>query len=170
MAQHNAKMLSVYGSLTRVFERKLARKFRSSLRPLSSKPKEWQLSSKWHWHLKIRPILLRTAAVICAMLSLLIVWSEVTYNHTNPVLSVIGLLVQLARNRVSYGAIEVNYSQCALSFRKKFVHTLTIILSLSLSIGDQFPDYALHVYLRLHYVDEDETPKQLCPGTKSPYG
>lgn len=41
---------------------------------------------------------------------------------------------------------------------------------LSLSIGDQFPDYALHVYLRLHYVDEDETPKQLCPGTKSPYG
>ncbi|KFH70825.1 hypothetical protein MVEG_03672 [Podila verticillata NRRL 6337] len=82
------------------------KKFRSSLRPLSSKPKEWQLSFKWHWHLKIRPFLLRNAAVICAILSLLIVWSEVTYNHTNPVLSVISLLVQLAQDRVSYGAIE----------------------------------------------------------------
>jgi hypothetical protein len=58
--------------------------------------------------LKLRPILLRSLAALCAVLSLLIVWSEMTYQNVNPVLSVIGLLVQIARDRVSYGAIEVN--------------------------------------------------------------
>lgn len=83
------------------------RKFRSTLRPLTSKPKNWQLSLEWVWHLKLRPILLRSLAVVCAALSLLIVWSEMTYQNVNPVLSVIGLLVQVARDRMSYGAIEV---------------------------------------------------------------
>ncbi|KAG0223548.1 hypothetical protein BGX31_008446 [Mortierella sp. GBA43] len=82
------------------------KKFRSSLRPLASKPKEWQLSFEWYWHLKLRPILLRSIALICAILSLLIVWSEMTYQNTNPILSVIGLLVQIAQDRLSYGAIE----------------------------------------------------------------
>lgn len=82
------------------------RKFRSTLRPLGSKPKDWRLSLEWHWHLRIRPVLLKAASVICAALSLLIVWSEMTYQNVNPILSVIGLLVQLARQNVSYGAIE----------------------------------------------------------------
>ncbi|KAF9106463.1 hypothetical protein BGX29_009398 [Mortierella sp. GBA35] len=82
------------------------KKFRSTLRPLTSKPKEWRLSLEWIWHLKLRPILLRSLAVVCAALSLLIVWSEMTYQNVNPVLSVIGLLVQVARDRMSYGAIE----------------------------------------------------------------
>ncbi|KAF9551160.1 hypothetical protein EC957_010046 [Mortierella hygrophila] len=82
------------------------KKFRSTLRPLTSKPKNWQLSLEWVWHLKLRPILLRSLAVVCAALSLLIVWSEMTYQNVNPVLSVIGLLVQVARDRMSYGAIE----------------------------------------------------------------
>ncbi|KAF8923123.1 LMBR1 domain-containing protein 2 [Dissophora ornata] len=82
------------------------KKFRSSLRPLTVKPKEWRLSFEWVWHLKLRPILLRSLAVLCAVLSLLIVWSEMTYENTNPILSVIGLLVQMARDRMSYGAIE----------------------------------------------------------------
>ena len=84
----------------------LYRKFRSTLRPLSSKPKNWRLSLEWHWHLKIRPVLLKMASLICAALSLLIVWSEMTYRNINPRLSVIGLLVQLASKNVSYGAIE----------------------------------------------------------------
>ncbi|KAH7026747.1 LMBR1-like membrane protein-domain-containing protein [Linnemannia elongata] len=82
------------------------KKFRSTLRPLTSKPKNWQLSLEWVWHLKLRPILLRSLAAVCAALSLLIVWSEMTYQNVNPVLSVIGLLVQVARDRMSYGAIE----------------------------------------------------------------
>ncbi|KAF9424167.1 hypothetical protein BGZ94_008071 [Podila epigama] len=82
------------------------KKFRSSLRPMSPKPREWQLSFEWHWHLKVRPILLRASAIVCAVMSLLIVWSEMTYNHVNPILSVISLLIKLAWDRVSYGAIE----------------------------------------------------------------
>ncbi|KAF8945782.1 hypothetical protein BGZ47_001982 [Haplosporangium gracile] len=82
------------------------KKFRSTLRPLTSKPRNWQLSLEWVWHLKLRPILLRSLAAVCAALSLLIVWSEMTYQNVNPVLSVIGLLVQVARDRMSYGAIE----------------------------------------------------------------
>ncbi|GJJ69973.1 hypothetical protein EMPS_02322 [Entomortierella parvispora] len=82
------------------------KKFRSTLRPLGSKPKDWRLSLEWHWHLNIRPVLLKSASVICAALSLLIVWSEMTYQNVNPILSVIGLLVQIARQNVSYGSIE----------------------------------------------------------------
>ncbi|KAF9980776.1 hypothetical protein BGZ65_004697 [Modicella reniformis] len=82
------------------------KKFRSNLRPLASKPKEWQLSFEWYWHLKLRPVLLRSLSFTCAVLSLLIVWSEMTYQNSNPVLSVIGLLVQLAQDRMSYGTIE----------------------------------------------------------------
>ncbi|KAG0052945.1 hypothetical protein BGZ83_001871 [Gryganskiella cystojenkinii] len=82
------------------------KKFRSTLRPLSLKPKDWILSLEWHWHLKIRPVLLKSASLICGALSLLIVWSEMTYQNVNPILSVIGLLVQLATQKVSYGAIE----------------------------------------------------------------
>ncbi|KAF9200304.1 hypothetical protein BGZ49_009477 [Haplosporangium sp. Z 27] len=82
------------------------KKFRSSLRLASSKPKEWRLSFEWYWHLKLRPILLRSMSVLCAIMSLLIVWSEVTYQNVNPILSVIGLLVHLAREQMSYGAIE----------------------------------------------------------------
>ncbi|KAK3818784.1 MAG: LMBR1-like membrane protein-domain-containing protein [Benniella sp.] len=82
------------------------KKFRSTLRPLASKPKEWELSFEWYWHLKLRPVLLRSFAIFCAVLSLLIVWSEMTYQNINPILSVIGLLVQLARDQMSYGAIE----------------------------------------------------------------
>ncbi|KAF9579356.1 hypothetical protein BGW38_004420 [Lunasporangiospora selenospora] len=82
------------------------KKFRSTLRPLNSKRKEWRLSFEWLWHLKLRPVLLRCLSVICAIMSLVIVWSETTYNHVNPILSVIGLLVQVASDRISYGAIE----------------------------------------------------------------
>ncbi|KAF9108448.1 hypothetical protein BGX27_008344 [Mortierella sp. AM989] len=82
------------------------KKFRSSLRLPSSKPKGWRLSLEWYWHLKLRPILLRSLSVFCAVLSLLIVWSEMTYQNINPILSVIGLLVQMARDRMSYGVIE----------------------------------------------------------------
>ncbi|KAF9897311.1 hypothetical protein BX616_005820, partial [Lobosporangium transversale] len=82
------------------------KKFRSTLRPLISKSKERLLSFEWHWYLRIRPILLRSLSVLCAILSLLIVWSEMTYQSINPILSVIGLLVQLSRDHMSYGAIE----------------------------------------------------------------
>ncbi|KAG0213831.1 hypothetical protein BGX28_003505 [Mortierella sp. GBA30] len=82
------------------------KKFRSNLRPLSSKSRDWILSLEWYWHLQLRPILLRSLSLFCAAVSLLIVWSEMTYQNVNPILSVIGLLVQLARDRVSYGAIE----------------------------------------------------------------
>ncbi|KAF9960370.1 hypothetical protein BGZ72_007175 [Mortierella alpina] len=82
------------------------KKFRTNLRPLTSKPRNTLLSLEWHWHLKLRPFLLRSLSVLCAVLSLLIVWSEMTYQNLNPILSVIGLLVQLARDRMSYGAIE----------------------------------------------------------------
>ncbi|KAG0000368.1 hypothetical protein BGZ79_006010, partial [Entomortierella chlamydospora] len=82
------------------------KKFRSSLRLPASKPKPWRLSFEWYWHLKLRPILLRSLSVFCAVFSMLIVWSEMTYENVNPILSVIELLVQLARDRMSYGAIE----------------------------------------------------------------
>ncbi|KAF9431336.1 LMBR1 domain-containing protein 2 [Entomortierella beljakovae] len=82
------------------------KKFRSSLRPPTSKTKEWRLSIEWYWHLKWRSILLRASSVFCAILSLLIVWSEMTYQNINPTLSVIGLLVQLGRDRMFYGVIE----------------------------------------------------------------
>lgn len=73
------------------------------------------MSFEWYWHLKLRPILLRLTSLICAVLSLLIVWSEMTYQNVNPILSVIGLLIQMARDRVSYEAIEVKPPNSVLS-------------------------------------------------------
>ncbi|KAF9969688.1 hypothetical protein BGZ73_007819 [Actinomortierella ambigua] len=82
------------------------RKFRSTLRPLNNKPTDFWLKVEWHWYLRIRPVCFRVASVFCALVSIVIVWSEVTFKKGDPPLSIIGLLIQLAKKEMSYGAIE----------------------------------------------------------------
>ncbi|KAF9161923.1 hypothetical protein DFQ26_004019 [Actinomortierella ambigua] len=78
------------------------RKFRSTLRSLSNKPKDFWLKFEWHWYLRIRPVCFRMASVFCALVSILIVWSEVTFDKNDPTLSVVGILIQLAKKETSF--------------------------------------------------------------------
>ena len=53
---------------------------------------------EWYWYVRIAPISLRILAIFAAMMSLLVVWCEVTFFSDTPVLSVINLLIHSDMN------------------------------------------------------------------------
>ncbi|KAL7747871.1 hypothetical protein RI367_006806 [Sorochytrium milnesiophthora] len=82
------------------------RKFHSSLRPLpESRWKGARQRIAWVWHVLVRSQLLRLLSIVCALLSLAVVWSEVVLNVSNPVLSLFGIV--LNSESIGYGAIEL---------------------------------------------------------------
>jgi hypothetical protein len=48
---------------------------------------------EWYWYVRIAPISLRILAVLAAMMSLIVVWCEVTFFSDTPILSIINLLI-----------------------------------------------------------------------------
>ncbi|KAG0222119.1 hypothetical protein BGW41_006206 [Actinomortierella wolfii] len=119
------------------------KKFRSTMRPLSNKPKDFWLKLEWHWYLKIRPVCLRTVSIFFALVSIVIVWSEVTFNKDKPTLSIIGIVVELAKNEKSYGAIE------AVSF-------LTMLYMCACAYTSLMKMRLLNIYVLVpnHHTDE----------------
>lgn len=51
---------------------------------------------EWYWRCLLRPFLLRVLACFCALVSILVVWSEITFFNTSPVLSVFAVAVKSA--------------------------------------------------------------------------
>lgn len=67
----------------------------------------WELTDilEWWWILKIEPVLHRGVALLCACLSICILWSELVFNVKNPVLSIVALGLEACG--FNYAAVEV---------------------------------------------------------------
>ena len=82
------------------------RRFKSLFFPVKDdKYKDEKLQFCWWWYTWIKPILMRTLCVICIIASVLIVWSESTFQFTSVELSIPQLL--LAPGNFSYGTLEL---------------------------------------------------------------
>lgn len=60
---------------------------------------------KWLWYVHVEPLFLRFLAVMCALLSIVIIWSGTLYVVHEPIISVIGAIFHA--NGVSNALIEV---------------------------------------------------------------
>jgi len=72
-------------------------------------------SVEWHWRCLLRPGLLRILAGVCAVFSVLVVWSEVTFFNTSPVLSVFAVAVKSAFDHTHYST-AVFICGCTVSY------------------------------------------------------
>ncbi|KAI8057715.1 LMBR1-like membrane protein-domain-containing protein [Syncephalis plumigaleata] len=81
------------------------REYHTTLEPLSaSSHASLRRSMRWWWYIILRPFLLRLLAIVCGLLSITLLWSELTLQWENPMLSLYGLVLRWA-NR-SYGLTE----------------------------------------------------------------
>ncbi|XP_037799375.1 LMBR1 domain-containing protein 2 homolog [Penaeus monodon] len=62
---------------------------------------------EWLWRCRIRGYLLRSVAVCCALVSVAVVWSELTFFSTSPTISLFAVFVNLAKASYDYFTIEV---------------------------------------------------------------
>lgn len=62
---------------------------------------------EWYWWCLIHPMMLRTLSVITGTLSVIIVWSEMTFFKKQPVLSIFALMVNAAKQNNDYVMIQV---------------------------------------------------------------
>ncbi|KAL4706892.1 hypothetical protein ACJJTC_012351 [Scirpophaga incertulas] len=60
---------------------------------------------EWWWECFLRPYFLKTMAVITGAMSLMIIWSEMTFFSTHPVLSIFAHIVSATKNTYNYPAI-----------------------------------------------------------------
>lgn len=63
---------------------------------------------EWYWECVVKRYLFKALAAFLALMSVLIVWSEVTFFSPRPVLSVAAIFVHLAAESFSYDYIEVS--------------------------------------------------------------
>ncbi|NXR03545.1 LMBD2 protein, partial [Sagittarius serpentarius] len=62
---------------------------------------------EWYWECLLRPWFYRVLAVVLAMFSVIVVWSECTFFSTKPVLSLFAVFIQLAEKTYNYIYIEM---------------------------------------------------------------
>lgn len=60
---------------------------------------------EWWWVIRIEPIFHRSIAVLCAVISVSILWSELVFNVKSPVLSIVALGLRACG--FNYAAVEV---------------------------------------------------------------
>lgn len=61
---------------------------------------------EWYWRCLIEDYVYRVLAIICAILSAAVVWSELTFFNESPVLSIFALVIKLIRDQYDYVSIE----------------------------------------------------------------
>lgn len=63
--------------------------------------------SEWLWRCRVRGFLLRGLAICFALVSVVVVWSELTFFSTSPTISLFAVFVDLAKANYDYFTIEV---------------------------------------------------------------
>lgn len=64
---------------------------------------------EWYWECLLLSYIRRMLAIICAALSIAVVWSEVTFFNKQPVLSIFANIVNVAKVKYEYLTIEVSF-------------------------------------------------------------
>ena len=67
----------------------------------------FNLCVEWYWKCLFRRYLCQALAAVLALLSILVVWSELTFFNAQPVLSLFAIFVNLAKEYYDYLSIEV---------------------------------------------------------------
>ena len=62
---------------------------------------------EWYWHVWLFPWLLRFTAILLFLLSVTLVWSEVTFFNVQPVLSIFAQMIRSASKGYYYFYVEV---------------------------------------------------------------
>ncbi|XP_043835453.1 G-protein coupled receptor-associated protein LMBRD2 isoform X3 [Dromiciops gliroides] len=62
---------------------------------------------EWYWECLLRPWFYRILAIVLAIFSVIVVWSECTFFSTKPVLSLFAVFIQLAERTYNYIYIEI---------------------------------------------------------------
>lgn len=66
-----------------------------------------KLKTKWLWEIVVKPWFFRILSVLLLILSVFLVWSEITFFSTDPVLSIFALLIKVSKQDYLFMAIEV---------------------------------------------------------------
>ncbi|EDO45173.1 predicted protein [Nematostella vectensis] len=85
----------------------LDRCFKSSFKKPTGCCKSISPILEWYWKIWLCPIFLRLLAAILVLLSLALVWSEVTFFTTKPILSLFAILVNAAGKNYYYFYVEL---------------------------------------------------------------
>lgn len=64
--------------------------------------------SEWYWECVLKPHYLKAMAAVTCCLSVMVVWSEVTFFSKKPVLSIFANIVIAAKGNYNYAAIVVS--------------------------------------------------------------
>ncbi|KAJ2958251.1 hypothetical protein NQZ79_g6117 [Umbelopsis isabellina] len=80
--------------------------FYSTVRPLKegTTMHDLKIRLEWWWAVRIKPVLTRTLAVVCAGIGICIIWSELTFNVRQPVLSIVEITLRACG--LNYAAVE----------------------------------------------------------------
>ncbi|KAI8342300.1 LMBR1-like membrane protein-domain-containing protein [Chlamydoabsidia padenii] len=83
------------------------RSFHSNIRPLTETTFWIEIKSRieWWWVIMFRSIVYRSLAIIFGLISLCILWSELTFNVKSPLISIVGLAIDACG--LNYAAVEV---------------------------------------------------------------
>ncbi|ORX88503.1 LMBR1-domain-containing protein [Basidiobolus meristosporus CBS 931.73] len=81
------------------------KRFHSTVRPLTNgSHDDFKRTLMWWWYIRLQPSLCRILSIVTAILSISLVWSEITFMSTKPVLSIFGLVSRAAEN--TQGVLE----------------------------------------------------------------
>ncbi|KAH8554279.1 LMBR1-like membrane protein-domain-containing protein [Umbelopsis sp. PMI_123] len=118
--------------------------FYSTVRPLSEGTTltDIKIRLEWWWSIRIKPILARALAVLCAIISICVIWSELTFNVRQPVLSIVA--VALRACGLNYAAVEV------MSFL-----TLTYMCLCTYTSLFRLKVFNLYLLVPNHHTDEN---------------
>nr|CAG4637678.1 EOG090X03B7 [Chydorus sphaericus] len=85
------------------------RYFKPTFEPTRPAWAAWMFSPtlEWYWKCFLRRYLCQALAAVLALLSILVVWSELTFFNAEPVLSLFAIFVNLAKEYYDYLSIEL---------------------------------------------------------------
>ncbi|KAI8081328.1 LMBR1-like membrane protein-domain-containing protein [Halteromyces radiatus] len=83
------------------------RHFYSTLRPLEEQTfwTDTKLIIEWWWVIMFRSVVYRGLSILFSLISICILWSELTFNVKSPVVSIVGLAIKACG--LNYAAVEV---------------------------------------------------------------
>ncbi|KAI7876330.1 LMBR1-domain-containing protein [Lichtheimia hyalospora FSU 10163] len=118
--------------------------FHSTLRPLreSTRWNDIKAQLEWWWLLRIEPIFHRGVALLCAVLSVCILWSEIVFNIKNPVVSIVAL-----------GLRACGYNYAAVEFMAFFTLMFMCICVYTSLFKVRF--FNLYILIPKHHTDEN---------------
>ncbi|CAB0016956.1 unnamed protein product [Nesidiocoris tenuis] len=118
---------------------------------------------EWYWRCMMQDYIYRAGAVICGLLSAMVVWSELTFFNKSPVLSLFAVFLNLARDTYDYFTIEVMGHMVVLSiisdgFNIYFpMAVLAFCLATYFSLGSRL----LSLIGFQQFLDDDELTAEL---------